>query len=289
MKYATMKSIALSAVAAVSLSTAAIAADPGAGEVADSVIEAQRAALAENTKGLGFGPQAPRDLSQTNGNNQRSFASAPPFSEMNLCNIHFHAGAEHKGGEFTRYAGNGNGKGYGTGFEYSGELTAAELAPIDTPIGDVGYGGLEPGDTIEVHYVHTTAQVTPGPTLGSCLSDSIVNPQLRVETQVFVLVNDPNALDFVELARHEVVNGVHQAINMPTTSGDPVEYDGSTTGPSYNEKGSPLQVTWSVPPKVSKVNIASVGAWLENNLFEEKGAHGVRNLVLNPDLLSPIN
>lgn len=283
------KIMGLSTVAAVSLSAASFAADPGAGEVADSVIEAQRAALAENTKGFGFGPQAPRDLEQTSGNNQRSFASAPAFSEMNLCNIHFHAGAEHRGGEFTRYVGNGNGKGYGTGFAYSGELTEAELAPIDALIGDVGYGGLEPGDTIEVHYVHTTAQVTPGPTLGACLSDAIINPQLRVETQVFVLVNDPNALDFVELARHEVVNGFHQAINMPTTSGDPVEYDGSTTGPSYNEKGSPLQVTWSVPPKVSKVNIASVGAWFENNVFEEKGAHGVRNLVLNPDLLSPIN
>ena len=33
------------------------------------------------------------------------------------------------------------------------------------------HGNLEPGDTIEVHYVHSTAQVEPGPTLGACLSD----------------------------------------------------------------------------------------------------------------------
>ena len=31
--------------------------------------------------------------------------------------------------------------------------------------GDKGHGGLVPGDTIEVHFVHSTAQVTPGSTL----------------------------------------------------------------------------------------------------------------------------
>lgn len=258
-------------------------------EVADETIAAQRAALAQNTDGKGFGPQAPRDLNTVTGENDRVFAEAPAYTEMNLCNIHFHAGAEHSGGEFTKYLGNGDGKGYGTGFGYSGELTAAELAPIDQVIGDVGHGGLVPGDTIEVHYVHTTAQVTPGPTLGACLSEAIGNPQLRVETQVYVLVNDPAAGDFVQLTAHDVVNGVHQAINIPTDTGTPIQYEGSTTGPSYNEAGSPLQVSWSVRPEVAKVNIATVAAWFENNIFDEDHAHGVRNLVLNPDLLSPIN
>jgi hypothetical protein len=258
-------------------------------EVADETIAAQRAALAQNTDGKGFGPQAPRDLNTVVGENDRVFAEAPAYTEMNLCNIHFHAGAEHSGGEFTKYLGNGDGKGYGTGFGYSGELTAAELAPIDQVIGDVGHGGLVPGDTIEVHYVHTTAQVTPGPTLGACLSEAIGNPQLRVETQVYVLVNDPAAGDFVQLTAHDVVNGVHQAINIPTDTGTPIQYEGSTTGPSYNEAGSPLQVSWSVRPEVAKVNIATVAAWFENNIFDEDHAHGVRNLVLNPDLLSPIN
>ena len=258
-------------------------------EVADETIAAQRAALAQNTDGKGFGPQAPRDLNTVVGENDRVFVEAPAYTEMNLCNIHFHAGAEHSGGEFTKYLGNGDGKGYGTGFGYSGELTAAELAPIDQVIGDVGHGGLVPGDTIEVHYVHTTAQVTPGPTLGACLSEAIGNPQLRVETQVYVLVNDPAAGDFVQLTAHDVVNGVHQAINIPTDTGTPIQYEGSTTGPSYNEAGSPLQVSWSVRPEVAKVNIATVAAWFENNIFDEDHAHGVRNLVLNPDLLSPIN
>ena len=208
---------------------------------------------------------------------------------MNLCNIHFHEGAEHRGGEFTKYAGNGDGHGYGTGFAYSGNLSAAELAPIDIKVGASEHGDLVPGDTIEVHYVHTTAQVTPGPTLASCLSESIMNPQLRVEAQVFVLVNDENALDFTELTKIGKVNGLHQALNIPADTGAPVNYAGSTTGPSYNEKASPLQVTWNVRPGVAKVDIRTVATWLEDNIFDESYAHGVRNLIVNKDLLSEIS
>lgn len=269
--------------------TATAAAADGHDEVSDEVIEAQRAALAANTEGQGFGPQAPRDLTSTVGANLRSFNDAPAYTEMNLCNIHFHEGAEHKGGEFTTYLGNGDGEGYGTGFGYDGDLTEAELAAIDAPIGRGERGLLEPGMTIEVHYVHTTAQVTPGPTLGSCLSEALINPQLRVETQVMVLVNDADAMNFVELAAVEQVGGYWQAPNLPNDTGTPIAYDGSTTGPSYNEAGSPLQVSWSVRPEVIKVDINSVGAWYEDNIFDEDHAHGVRNLVLNPDLLSPIH
>jgi len=258
------------------------------GPVADGVIEAQRAALAASTAGAGFGPQAPRDIDVGDGNNTRAFQPAPAYTAMNLCNIHFHEGAEHKGGEFTTYAGNGNGGGYGSGYLYDGELTEAELAPIDHPIGTSDHGDLEPGDTIEIHYVHSSAQVEPGPTLGSCLSESIMNPQLRVEAQIYVLVNDAAAADFIELTAVDQVDGLYQAVNIPTDTGTPVEYAGSTTGPSYNEAGSPLQVSWSVRPGVKKVNIASVGTWLEGNVFDEDHAHGVRNLVVNPDLLSAI-
>lgn len=208
---------------------------------------------------------------------------------MNLCNIHFHENAEHKGGGFAKFAGNGDGKGYGTGFVYSGELSEAELKPYGSKVGTSDHGDLVPGDTIEVHYVHTTAKVKPGPTLGACLSEAIANPQLRVEAQVLVIVNDDNALDFVELTKHEVANGFHQAINIPQDTGAPVRYNGSTTGPSYNEKGSPFQVSWSVRPKVAKVSIASLDAWLKSNVFDEDHAHGVRNLVTNPRLLSDIN
>ena len=256
--------------------------------VGDDVVAAQRAALAASTDGAGFGPQAPRDLAFPGGNNGRIFQPAPAHTDMNLCNIHFHESAEHKGGEFTKYAGNGDGKGHGTGFLYSGELSESELAPLDKPVGDAGHGGLEPGDTIEVHYVHSTAQITPGPTLGACLSDSIANPQLRVETQVYVLVNDDSALDLTTLAEVGEVNGKYQALNIPDNTGTPIQYAGSTTGPSYNEAGSPLQVSWSVRPQVAKVNIKTVDAWFADNIFDEKYAHAVRNLVQNPDLLAPI-
>ena len=266
-------------------SGAVMAASDSTEPASDADIQAQRAALAAATEGAGFGPQSPRDLDVVTGNNNRAFEAAPSYTQMNLCNIHFHESAEHKGGEFTKYAGNGDGKGYGTGFVYAGELSAEETAPLAEPMGD---GSLAPGDTIEVHYVHSTAQVVPGPTLGACLSESIMNPQLRVETQVYVLVNDDSALDFTMLTAHGEVNGFHQALNIPTNTGEAVQYDGSTTGPSYNEKGSPLQVSWSVRPEVAKVNIKTVGAWFGNNVFDEDHAHGVRNLVTNPDLLSKI-
>ncbi len=257
-------------------------------QVSEKVVMEQREALANNTQGKGFGPQSPRDIDSTAGKNLRIFNAAPPSTDMNLCNIHFHKNAEHKGGEFTQYAGNGDGHGYQSGFKYSGTLSASELKSAEGEVCPSKHGGLNAGDTIEVHYVHTTAQVNPGPTLGACLSDAIKNPQLRVETQVYVLVNDTNALDFAKLTLHENTNGLHQAMNIPSNTGTPIQYAGSTTGPGYNEEGSPFQVTWSVRPNVAKVNIESVGQWCKGNTFNEDHAHGVRNLVINPELLSVI-
>ncbi len=257
--------------------------------VADSIIASQRASLVKNTKDAGFGPQSPRDIDSYIGSNERVFNAAPAYKKMNLCNIHFHKNAEHKGGEFTLYAGNGEGHGYQSGYKYSAKLSKSELKPTLHEACQSKHGGLSAGDTIEVHYVHSTAKVKPGPTLGSCLSDSIKNPQLRVETQVYVLVNDTDALDFTTLTKHGLVDGLNQATNIPSNTGTPVQYAGSTTGPSYNEKGSPFQVTWSVRPKVAKVNIASLNTWCKGNAFNEDHAHGVRNLVINPDLLSKIS
>lgn len=258
------------------------------GPVDAQVIAKQNAMLAQNTSGKGYGPQSPRDIDSSAGTNSRAFSAAPASTRMNLCNIHLHKNAEHKGGEFSRYAGHGDGQGYQTGYQYSGQLSPAELEPVNADICPSKHGGLAAGDTIEVHYVYSSAQVKPGPTLGACMNDSIKNPQLRVETQVYVLVNDKMAQDFGHLAGHELQNGVHQALNIPANTGVPVQYAGSTTGPAYNEVASPFQVTWSVRPKVAKVNVASVGAWCQGNVFKEDHAHGVRNLVAHPELLSAI-
>jgi len=259
-----------------------------AGGVSNEKIAEQRLNLANNTKGKGFGPQSPRNIDSAAGNNKRAFSTTPEFSQMNLCNIHFHKNAEHAGGQFARYAGNGDGHGHETGYVYSGKLSKSESKTLKEEVCSGKHGGLQSGDTIEIHYVHSSAQVKPGATLGSCLSESIKNPQLRVEAQVYVLVNDANAMDFAGLTKVGQKNGVYQALNIPANTGKPVIYDGSTTGPSYNEAGSPFQVTWSVRPNVAKVNINTVGKWCKGNIFNEDHAHGVRNLVTNLDLLSTI-
>jgi len=260
--------------------------------VKDSVKEAvlsiaeQRSNLAANTKGKGYGPQSPRDIDSNSGENSIIFNTAPNYQNMNLCNIHFHKNAEHKGGEFTLYAGDGDLKGKNTGYKYSGTLSKAEMMTVNDKVCDGKYGSLNSGDTIEVHYVHSSAPVQPGPTLGACLSEANMNPQLRVETQVFVLVNDKQGHDFNKLTEHQVINGKHQAANIPSSTGTPIQYTGSTTGPGYNEKASQLQVSWSVRPKVAKLDINSIAQWCKGNVYDEDHAHGVRNLVVNPDLLS---
>lgn len=254
-----------------------------------SVIAEQRAKLAESIIGKDVGAQAPRDIDLKTGLNTKKTRHAPAASKMYLCDIHFHKSTEHKGGEFTKYAGNGNGEGFGTGYKYNGTLTKAELAPYEI---ETEENPLYSGDTIEVHYVYSSnPHATLEHGLGSCLTDwtGAEQPLLRVEAQVYVLVNDENALDFTALNHVSDVNGHNQAEHIPHDTGTPVEYEGSTTGPGYNEKPSPYQVSWSVRPKVAKVNIKTVEKWFHHNQFGEHHAHGVRNLVVNPDLLSSMD
>ncbi|MFK7732739.1 MAG: delta-class carbonic anhydrase [Pseudomonadales bacterium] len=236
----------------------------------------------------GFGPQTPRDIDQLSGTNKRSFSLAPDYSEMNLCNIHFHANAEHKAKDFAIYAGKGDKKGVGGGYQcaISQSLSKAELKPVSKSV----CGGIEPGDTVEFHWVHSSCDVSPGPTLGACLSDSCANPDLRVETQVFTVVNDKDAMDFDDFRYAGAKEGsLHQVKALPTNTGQAVEFAGSTTGPSFNaQQCSPLQVSWSVRPHCAKVSIQSLAKWCESNDFDEDHAHGVRELVTDPSLLSEI-
>lgn len=220
------------------------------------------------------GPQSPRDLGVKAGTNKQIFAHAPAYRRMNLCNIHFHKSAEHKGGDFTTPAPNGK------GFVYDGAATRQQTGDFCK--------GLKTGDTIELHYVFSTAAVSPGPGLAACTSPAIANPQLRVEAQVMVLVDDPKAADFARLTEIGTRDAYHQALNMPRNTGRPIAYAGSTTGPEFNDKESPLQVWWSVRPRTLKVDAASVGRWCQANIFNEDHAHGVRDLVTDPARLSPI-
>jgi hypothetical protein len=231
------------------------------------------------------GPQTPRDIDSKNGTNKIAFPVAPGYNELNLCNIHFHVNAEHKAKDFSIYAGEGE-HGHGGGYKCSATptLTPDELKP---PKGEV-CKGLKPGDTIEVHWVHSSCDVKPGKGLGSCLADGCKEPKLRVETQVFLVVNDPKAVNFNDLNYSGgPVNGKHQAKSLP--GGTPVEFLGSTTGPSYHDQiCSPFQATWSVRPQCAKVDINSLGEWCKDNVFKEDHGHGVRKLVTDPGLLSEI-
>lgn len=259
------------------VSTSALASDPHA-----------PAAHAEGGPACtGFGPQTPRDIDGKAGENKVVFPTAPKFEDLNLCNIHFHNQAEHKAKDFDILAvgdEHGHGAGYMCGMSKS--LTEAEMK---APAGEI-CKGLKPGDTIEVHWVHSSCDVRPGKGLGSCVSTACANPSLRVEAQVFTLVNDPSALKFNDLSYGgNMVNGRHQAKMIPTNTGTPVQFLGSTTGPKYTEQAcSEYQVTWSVRPQCAKLDINSLGEWCKDNEFEEDHAHGVRKLVTTPTLLAPI-
>ena len=231
-----------------------------------------------------MGPQTPRDIGSRVGLNTVAFPLAPPAGEMNLCNIHTHTNAEHKGPGFGIFVSDANDGGYAC--NATSDLSAAELAPAEG-----AYQGVEPGDTIEVHWVHTTCAAAPGEGLGACVPETCDDPLLRVEAQVFLVVNDPDALDFTAMAYGEnIVDGLHQARMIPTSTGGPVLFRGSTTGPSYDQSTcSAAQVTWSVRPQCARLDINSLHRWAEQgNVFNETHSHGVRQLVTAPELLSPI-
>jgi hypothetical protein len=227
------------------------------------------------------GPQAPRDISLKNGTNPRPFALAGAPSTLNLCNIHFHLGAEHKGPAFMKVATDGAA---GFACNDTGKLTVAELRPLAG-----GCKDLKPGDTIEVHWVHSSCKVGPGRGLGSCFSADCTNPMLRVEAQVFLVVNDREALDFARFDYSGTPQrGLHQAKALPPATS--VVFGGSTTGPDYDadSKCSPVKATWSVRPTCVKLNIVSLHKWCENNAFGEDHGHGLRALVTKPELLDKI-
>lgn len=233
---------------------------------------------------LGMGPQTPRDISSTAGLNPVTFPTAPPASSMNLCNIHTHTHAEHKGPGFSILVDTSDNGGYAC--NATADLTDAELLPA---MG--AYKGVVPGQTIEVHWVHTTCDTAPGEGLGACVPETCTDPLLRVEAQTFLVVNDPNALDFTVMADVIVEKGgFYQAGMIPSDTGVPVSFRGSTTGPSYTQAVcSPAQVTWSVRPQCAKLDINSLHRWAEDgNVFNETKSHGVRQLVTAPELLSPI-
>lgn len=282
-----MRSLLLT-VAAGTLFLGACTTDTMTGEKTSEMKDKAMAASQSTELCTTFGPQTPRDIASVSGLNMTEFPLAPAASEMNLCNIHTHTNAEHKGPGFSLFVNNTDSGGYAC----NDASSLSDTEKFDPYMGKGAYEGVKPGDTIEVHWVHTSCDVAPGAGLGSCLTDTCTDPLLRVEAQVFLVVNDPeNALDFTEMAYDgNMVNGKHQAKMIPSDTGTPVVFRGSTTGPSYDQSTcSPMKVTWSVRPSCARVDIGSLHRWAEQgNVFEETKSHGVRQLVTAPELLSPI-
>ena len=249
------------------------------------VVASMACCLNAKVECINAGPQSPRDITDHGGINKTTFKYAPLYHKMNLCNLHTHTNAEHKGPDYQIKKGDGIYDGYQCNDTKS--LTESQL--YNPPHrSEKGYGHVKPGDTIEVHWVFSSCDTQPGPGLGACVPEGCINPLLRVEAQVFLVVNDPYALDFNNYTLSEVKkNGFSQPKAIPQDTGTPIVYLGSTTGKSYNENVcSSAQVTWSVRPLCAKLNIASLDAWAEDNVFAETESHAVRQLVTNKDLLS---
>ncbi len=231
------------------------------------------------------GPQSPRDITVQAGSNPIEFPSAPPAQKMNLCNIHTHTNAEHKGEDYRIPRGTGDFGGFGCN---SGiKLSKKELENREDPS---PFANVKPGDSIEVHWVYTTCNTTPGVGLDACVPPGCESPKLRVEAQVFLLVNNPKAAQFQDYVGLVSRNGFHQSSKLPTGTGEPVIYLGSTTGTCFDDKiCSPAQVTWSVRPFCQELDISSLYRWAQSgNVFKETASHGSRALVTNPAHLSKI-
>lgn len=249
-------------------------------EATEAVAEAADHVHGEHCEG--FGPQTPRNISMVYGENRVEFPMAPSSTEMNLCNIHTHTSAEHQGPGFNIPSPSADEPGFLC--NDTADLSASEVAPLDG-----AFAGAEPGKTIEVHWVHTSCDAAPGEGLGACVPEGCEDPLLRVETQVFLVVNDEDAPSFMDYAYDRDSTGNHQPLALPSGTGEPVVFRGSTTGPSYDQMTcSPLHVTWSVRPQCQRVSAQSMIEWGADNPFAEVASHGVRELVVHPALLSPI-
>ena len=227
------------------------------------------------------GPQAPRDIDSRAGTNTTLFRTTFKTNKMNLCDIHYHWNAEHKSEAYSTFVGVEDSEHSGwaivepasTDPVYRAEHDIAHLLHDDS-VHDIG---AIVGDTIEVHFVHSSCNVKyddldPANGLGNCSTSVCANPQLRVVAQVFKVV-DHNA-DITDL-------------DHPMKHDDGrVVYTGSTTGAKHNNDNcSPLQVTWDVKKTYATIDAHGLAEWSHKR---EQHAHGVRELVTHDDLLSPI-
>lgn len=202
------------------------------------------------------------------GDNETDYGEAPDLAGMNLCDVHYHRNAEHKANDYFDFI--------DTGDDHAGYACTGFIPP--DPNADRGDVGVVEGDTVEIHWVYTNCDTTSngvvlnGTGLNACLTNTCANPRLTVVSQVFVAEE-----------RGEV-----RSLDSPMQHDDlRVSYTGSTTGPTYsNDHCSSLQVFWDVKTTCHY----SLDLRALERFARQKGehAHGVRELVIDPALLSPI-
>jgi hypothetical protein len=230
---------------------------------------------------VGAGPQAPRDIDNPVGTNPVDFLRPPALKKMNLCNVHFHRNAEHKSANFSAFVKDGIHSGWACKMPTSERLAKGEQVEYE------GCDGIAPGDTVEVHWVYTTCDIKSegvkplGGGLSACMTEVCSNPQLRVEAEVFLLTED-GGVKFNDQAPAKVKGRDAGKTKI-------VQYDGSTTGTAYtNQHCSPYQVNWNVRTSCGLLDIKDFAKWCSTNKYNDHHAHGVRELVTSPALLSKI-
>jgi hypothetical protein len=206
------------------------------------------------------GPQSPRDIAKAGGTNRLPVpgdGTRPP----RLCNMHFHRPAEHTG------------------------IGACPAVAAETPAGGVcGGEGHEPvraGDEIEVHWVYTNcpAYDVPRPGLDNCVCDEPPRVVLMAFGQKYVVAE-------------EGAPGADRELREPTA--DVARYGGSTTGPKYSSGEpddprpcSPARVQWQMARQCRALDIAALGAWCDDNEWNEDHADDPRGLIERESWLSP--
>lgn len=207
-------------------------------------------------------PQAPRDISLDGGIHAMSIAG-PGAEAQWLCNVHFHDPLEH-----------------------AGVAVCPEYTPGGDPVcapenGEDGGDDEEPvhsGNIIEVHWVYSscnpaeTPPPEPGLGLGPCVCEG--GQILRVRAQVYVVDDGENGESGL-LAPPE---GVPLAM-----------YAGSTTGAKWDGACSDVAVNWEVGTECQTFPRTVLGGWCEDNVFGEHHGHHPRELITEPELLSPFS
>lgn len=263
------------------------------------------------------GPQSPKDLTSavlaTSSHGTRN-PQAPIFThdqmnKMTITNVHFHLGAEHKSDNYasdaytTDWAGSMTGGPYGYEnhpvrpgwFGTSG--TVAGRAAED----DVGEPcvGMKIHDTIETHFVHSSAgkkQADDGDYM--LIDDGLLtavngrglrNPYVHVEAVVYEILSDTEAASD---AAAFTPTGSLLETPWPSSPGETeyVRYVGSSTGESYDgntveadAKCSPFIINWGVDLRLHKVSATTMqnfcALMASNGLKKDVKVHGSRELL----------